>query len=120
MYARGYRELIVWQKAMDLVDLVFEFTETLPSDQRFRLVDQMQRSAISIPSNIAEGYRRRTVKDTRHFFTIAFSSGAELETQLEIARRRAFGDPQKQLRAQELLDEIMKMLNKIKYCVIKF
>ena len=108
-----YRGLIVWQKAMDLVDLVYDYTSEFPSVERFTLQSQMRRCAISIPSNIAEGKRRSTKNEFNHFLKIAFGSGGELETQLEIARRRDYGNTRKREKAELLLDEVMRMLNKM-------
>ncbi len=109
----SYKDLIVWKKAMELVDSIYELTEEFPSHQNYRLVDQMQRSAVSIPSNIAEGSRRRTSKDYANFLRIAYASGAELETQIEISLRRGYGLVDKQKKALSLLDEVMRMLNKM-------
>ncbi len=81
----SYRDLIVWQKSLVLVKLVYELTNRFPDSEKFGLVSQMRRSAVSIPSNIAEGRYRGTKKDYCQFLTIAFASGAELETQVEIA-----------------------------------
>lgn len=82
---QSYRDLIVWQKSVQLVKLVYELTSTFSDSEKFGLVSQMRRSAVSIPSNIAEGRYRSTKKDYCQFLTIAFGSGAELETQLELA-----------------------------------
>ncbi|HCI03769.1 MAG: four helix bundle protein [Candidatus Peribacteraceae bacterium] len=109
----SYRDLIVWQKAIELVDNIYDLTEMFPNDQKYRLVDQMQRAVVSIPSNIAEGSRRRTSKDFNHYLRISYSSGAELETQLEISKRRSYGSKDKLQQASNLLDEIMRMLNKM-------
>ncbi len=79
----------------------------------FGLASQMRRSAVSIPSNIAEGYRRGTRKDYRNFLVNAYGSGAELETQLEISRQLNFGNAHKILATESLLDEIMRMLNRV-------
>ena len=108
----SYRDLIVWQRAVDLVAEVYKVTETFPMTERYGLVSQMRRCAVSIPSNIAEGRRRGTRKDFRQFVLIAYGSGAELETQLEIAQRLRFCNPDGQ-KADELLLEVMKMLNKM-------
>lgn len=72
----------------------------------------MRRSSVSIPSNIAEGSRRRTRKDFKQFLLIAFGSGAELETQIEIVKRLPFGRDLSYGNLENLLDEIMRMLNK--------
>ncbi len=109
----SYKDLIVWQKAMELVDLIYDLTEEFPWDQKNRLVDQMQRAVVSIPSNIAEGSRRKTSKEYCQYLRISHSSGAELETQLEISKRRKYGSEEIRLKATNLLDEVMRMLNKL-------
>lgn len=107
-----YRELTVWQKALDLVVIVYKFTGSFPAQEQYGLTSQMRRAAVSIPSNIAEGSRRRG-KDTRHFLLIAFASGSELETQLEISRRLTYGNISLLKETESLLGEVMRMLNKM-------
>lgn len=107
-----YRELTVWQKSIDVVVLVYRFTARFPTQEQYGLTSQMRRAAVSIPSNIAEGSRRRG-KDIRHFFIIAFASGSELETQFEVSKRLDFGDKILRVEAGKLLDEVMRMLNKM-------
>jgi four helix bundle protein len=109
----SYKDLVVWQKSMDLVTAVYRLTEKYPRSELFALVSQTRRSAISIPSNIAEGRRRGTRKDYRQFLIIAYGSGAELETQIEISKRLFFGKDQDYVKVDELLSEIMRMLNKM-------
>lgn len=109
---KSYKKLIVWQKSIDLVSLIYEFTEDFPKSEIYGLTSQMRRAAVSIPSNIAEGSRRRG-KDLRQFFIVSFGSGAELETQLEISQNLSYGDSQKRARAGGVLEEVMKMLNKM-------
>src|SRR3989344_2765480 len=105
-----YRELIVWQKSMDLVVAVYKYTEDFPTREQFGLTSQMRRAVISIPSNIAEGSRRRG-KDAHHFLHISYGSGSELETQLEASRRLGYGTETKRVTAEKTLDEVMRMLN---------
>lgn len=107
----SYQDLIVWQKAMDLVVDIYKLTNILPNNERYVLSAQMKRSSVSIPSNIAEGRRRGTRKDYRQFLIIAYGSGAELETQIEIAHRLRFVNEDDYKRSGVLLSEIMKMLN---------
>jgi len=83
---RTFRDLLVWQKSMALVTRVYKETGTFPADEKFGLVAQMRRCAVSIPSNIAEGYGRRASGDYLRFLQIAVGSVYELQTQLEIAR----------------------------------
>jgi four helix bundle protein len=82
---RTYRDLKAWQKAMDLVRLVYQATHQMPASERFGLTNQMRRAAVSIPSNIAEGYARQTTADYIRFLRTARGSLAELSTQTEIA-----------------------------------
>ena len=85
-----FRELVAWQKAMDLVTHVYEITKSFPADERFGLVSQMRRCAVSIPSNIAEGHARNTTGEYIQFLGIARGSIAELTTQIFISERLNF------------------------------
>ena len=82
---RTFRDLIAWQRSMQLAQAVYQLTRTLPDSERFGLVLQMRRAAVSVPSNIAEGYARQSRKEYVKFLRIARGSLAELSTQLEIA-----------------------------------
>ena len=83
----GYKDLIVWQKAMDLVEEIYNLVKLLPRNETYALSDQMRRAAISIPSNIAEGRSRPGNKDFIHFLNMALGSTYELQTQLLICQR---------------------------------
>ncbi len=109
----GYKNLIVWQKSMDLVVAVYKLTDKFPKSEIYGLISQMRRCAVSIPSNIAEGSKRRTQKDFRQFLFISFSSGSELETQIEIVKRLPFSKDLNFQEVDKLLDEVMRMLNKM-------
>lgn len=89
---QNYRDLKVWQKAMDLADDLFEVTDSFPNQQKFVLVLQLQRSALSIPSNIAEGRSRHSENDFIYHLNIARGSLAELETQIILSNRRKYID----------------------------
>ena len=108
---KGYRDLIVWQKSMDLVDEIYKIVRLLPIEERFALSDQMRRSAVSIPSNIAEGYERKSKKEYIHFLSVAKSSRAELETQLYICIRQKFITPEDANKAFGLCNEVGRILN---------
>jgi len=82
-----------------------------PKSEVYGLTSQMRRAAVSLPSNVAEGNRRGTRPDYRKFLLIAFGSGAELETQIEIAKKLPFGKNVDYTKVEELLEEVMKMLN---------
>jgi len=107
----SYKDLIVWQKAMNLVEEVYKLTDQFPQSELYELSSQMRRSVASIPSNIAEGRKLGSKKESRKFLRIAFGSGAELETQVEIAKRLAFGKTLNYKTVDALLDEVMRMLN---------
>ena len=109
--AESYRDLIVWQRAIELVVEVYAITEQFPSSEKFGLISQMQRCAVSIASNIAEGRYRGTRKDYLQFLRISFGSGAELETQIEISKRLPKTREINYARADKLLEEVMRMLN---------
>jgi four helix bundle protein len=109
----GYKKLIVWQKSMDLVVAIYALTEQFPKSELFGLTSQMRRSSVSIPSNIAEGSRRKTIKDKAQFLHIAFGSGSELETQIEIVKRLPFGERLDYSNVDIFLPEVLKMLNKM-------
>ena len=85
----SYRDLIAWKKAMDLADLVYDLTEQFPARERFGLSHQMRKAAVSVPSNIAEGHRRRR-PGYLHHLEIALGSHGELDTQSILASRRKF------------------------------
>ena len=89
---RDYRDLIVWQRAMELVEVVYRLMKLFPPDERFRLCDQLSRAVVSIPSNIAEGNGRESKSEYARFLGIAKGSLYETETQLEIARRLGYID----------------------------
>ncbi|MDO8572369.1 MAG: four helix bundle protein [bacterium] len=113
MGSRNYKDLIVWQKSMDLVTEVYKLTSNFPSSEVYGLVSQMRRAAVSIVSNIAEGSKRNTKKDFNQFLAIAMGSGAELETQIEISTRLKFADQSYFTSVNSLLNEVMRMLNKM-------
>src|SRR3989344_7176842 len=113
MKIESYKNLIVWQKSMDLVILIYEMTKKFPREEIYGISGQMKRAVISIPSNIAEGSRRSSRKDFRNFLINAYGSGAELETQIQITKRLRFEIQANYLKIEELLSEIMRMLNKL-------
>jgi four helix bundle protein len=83
---KPYRDLFIWRASVDLAVQIIALTEKFPQRQRYVLADQMQRAAVSVPSNIAEGKGRHTSRELRHFLATARGSLYELDTQLEIAR----------------------------------
>lgn len=92
-YLKSYKELIVWQRSIELVEEIFILTGNFPKSELYGIVSQIRRAAISIPSNIAEGYGRKSTKEYSQFYSIAYGSALELETQLIIAKKLKLGDP---------------------------
>ena len=103
-----FRDLVAWQRALDLADLVYEVTEGFPKREWFGLAYQMRKSAVSIPSNIAEGSRRRT-PGYLHHLEIALGSHGELDTQNELATRRRFISALDQRRVEQLLGDVGRL-----------
>jgi four helix bundle protein len=85
-----YKDLIVWQKAMDLTEMVYQATKAFPREELYGLTNQVRRAAVSIPSNIAEGQARQSTAEFRNFLSLARGSLAEVETQLMIAQRLGY------------------------------
>ncbi|MDP3800209.1 MAG: four helix bundle protein [bacterium] len=111
MLIHSYKQLIVWQKSLELVVAIYELTEKFPREEIFGLTSQMRRASVSVPSNIAEGRMRGYRKEFRQFLLTAFASGGELETQIEIAKRLPKTAPLNYSKVDTLLDEVMRMLN---------
>ena len=109
-----HHDLDVWKRSISYVTIIYELTETFPSEERFGLISQIRRSAISIPSIVAEGAARRSDKGFLQFLYISLGSVAELETQLIISNNLKFMESSDQLLSE--LNEIKKMtLGLIKY-----
>ncbi|MEK7581773.1 MAG: four helix bundle protein [Patescibacteria group bacterium] len=108
---KGYKNLKVWQRSVELALATYELTEKFPKSEIYGLISQMRRASISIPSNIAEGSRRRSNKDFSHFLVIAQGSGSELETHIEITKQLSFSKNLDYSRVDSLLDETMRMLS---------
>ena len=108
MYINSFKDLVVWQKSIELVKKVYSATSKLPKSEVYGLINQMRRAAVAIPSNIAEGKKRSTKKDFIHFLRIADGSAAELETQIIISKslfKKIDFD-----KCEALLEEVQKML----------
>jgi four helix bundle protein len=105
-----YKNLLVWKKARTLVKEIYLWAETLPKHELYALSDQIRRAAISIPSNIAEGSYRESIKEQIQFLSIARWSLAELETQILLAEDLGYISLEKSQEFQDILTEISKML----------
>jgi four helix bundle protein len=108
---RSYKDLSVWQKAMDLVQECYRVTESFPRAEEFGLKSQIRRAAVSIPFNIAEGSVRHSSNEYARFLAIALGSTAELETQIEHARRLVLHSGTEAERLAVMCQEVGKMLN---------
>ena len=106
----GYKDLLVWQRSMDLVDRVYQLTAKFPAAEQWGLVSQMRRAAVSVPSNIAEGYGRQATGEYRHHLSIARGSLLELETQMLISQRLKLLDEDQLDHVLREIDELNKML----------
>jgi four helix bundle protein len=111
---KSYKDLTVWQKSMDMVVDVYAMTKSFPNSEVFGLASQMQRAAVSIPSNVAEGFERGTSGDFARFLSIASGSVAELETQILVATRLGYLSPEATAAVSSLCDETGKMLRALR------
>ena len=111
MSLQHYRELIVWQKAMSLVESVYRATNSFPNTEIYGLTSQVRRAAVSIPSNIAEGQGRNTTRDFLHFLSVSQGSLREVETQITIAERLGYIEKQQETTLLELAAEIGRLLH---------
>jgi four helix bundle protein len=105
----NYKELKVWNKAVELATEIYSLTKQFPTDERFGLISQMQRSAVSISSNIAEGAGRRTPSQFAHFLTIAYGSCFELATQLMISKNLEYKSSDEYQAVDDKINETQKM-----------
>ncbi|OGC61191.1 hypothetical protein A3J33_02895 [candidate division WWE3 bacterium RIFCSPLOWO2_02_FULL_53_10] len=115
MGVHSYKELTVWQKAIALVKNIYGLTKNFPQNEQFGIVSQMRRAAVSIPSNIAEGYGRKSPKEYKQFYSIAYGSALELDTQLLICRELGFINFTEHEKADGILQEVIKMLYVMTY-----
>ena len=106
-----YKDLKVWQKSMVLVNQVYEITQGFPESEKFGLISQMRRAAVSIPSNIAEGYGRGSKLEYSRFVKISRGSLFELDTQMEIAKIQDFIDSSIHSDITKIVNEVGKMIN---------
>ncbi len=113
MEIKSYKDLIVWQKAVDLAIKVYKITNNFPKEEIYGLTSQMRRASVSIASNIAEGRNRGTRKDFNQFLRISLGSCSELQTQIEISKRLNLIKDADHKEADSLIIEISKMLNVI-------
>lgn len=107
--ARRFQDLVVWQKAHQLVLRIYEVTKSFPDNEKFGLISQMRRAAVSIPANIAEGFKKRSEKDKAKFYNISQGSLEELRYYLILAKDLKYLDNIEEL--SDLIDEVGRMLH---------
>jgi four helix bundle protein len=110
---KSYRELIIWQKSIQVVTKVYKLTRNFPTEELFGLTSQMRRCAISIPSNIAEGFGRNSQGDFKRFLNIALGSRYELQTQIDISLNLEYLDFENYNSLMESCIELEKMINSL-------
>jgi len=110
---QSYKELEVWQKSIELTIEIYTITKSFPTEEKYTLVSQLRRSAISIPSNIAEGWGRGSTKEYIHFLLISRASLMELETQIIISSKLNYITEQQHNCLEEKIKSILMMLNKL-------
>ena len=107
----NFRDLLIWQKAMDLVERIYRVTQGFPKEELYGMTSQIRRSAISVPSNISEGHARRSTKAYLSFLSVAYGSLAELETQLILCNRLGYLRDESSEELLSLSAEIGRMIN---------
>lgn len=110
---KSYKDLIVWQKSIELVKEIFRLTSMFPKEETYGIISQMRRAAVSIPSNIAEGSGRRFSNEWKQFYSFAYGSTLELETQLIISRDLEMGAQEQFGKSFNLIEEVSKMIRTI-------
>lgn len=110
---RTYRDLEIWKLGIEIVKLVYRLTSRFPRQELYGLVSQMRRSAVSVPSNIAEGFRRQYAKEYRQFLSVSLGSCAELETQATIAEELGYVSVSEESQLLEELDHECRMISNL-------
>ena len=110
---KSFKDLKIWQKGIEIVTDIYTLTKKFPKEELFSLTSQLRRSAISIPSNIAEGFKRFHNKEYKQFLFITLGSCAELETQIIIAKELKYIDENEEVKLVEKLDHICRMTSSL-------
>jgi four helix bundle protein len=115
---QSFRELVVWNRAMELAEEVYRLCEGFPTTERWRLIDQVSRAAVSVPGNIAEGQGRSTSKDFAHFLAVAKGSLNEAETYLLLSIRLGYLTERRAEAALAMIVEVSKMLAALRASIL--
>jgi four helix bundle protein len=107
----GYRKLVVYQRAKEIIKRTYILLKKFPADERYAMCDQLKRASVSITSNIAEGVNRYSVKDKVHFLEIAYSSLMEVSSHFEIAEELGYISPEERLSMDLLIEEVARLLS---------
>ena len=107
----GYRKLIAYQKAKDVVKRTYKLLKQFPAEERYAMCDQLRRASVSVSSNIAEGVNRYSVKDKSHFIEMAYGSLMEVSSQFEIAEELGFISCDDRLSMDQLIEEVARLLS---------
>jgi four helix bundle protein len=107
----GYRKLIAYQKAKDVVKRTYKLLKQFPAEERYAMCDQLRRASVSVTSNIAEGVNRYSVKDKSHFIEMAYGSLMEVSSQFEIAEELGFISSDDRLSMDQLIEEVARLLS---------
>jgi four helix bundle protein len=109
--AKHFRQLVVWQRSMELAMLIYQVTRSFPREEIYGLTSQLRRAAVSVPSNIAEGYSRKSTKELLQFLAVTDGSLAEIETQLLMARQLEYCGTGPLNQALDLVEQCQRMLH---------
>lgn len=110
IHMQSYKDLIVWNKSIELVVQIYHLTGLFPIEEKYGLVSQMRRSTVSVPSNIAEGYARKNTRENAQFVNIAYGSATELDTQIIISKKLQIIQEYQTNSVDILIQEILKLL----------
>jgi len=110
----GYRKLIAYQKAKEVVKRTYKLLKKFPADERYAMCDQLRRSSVSITSNIAEGVTRYSMKDKAHFIEMSYGSLMEVSSQFEIAEELGYISGEDRLSMDKLIEEVARLLSGLK------
>jgi four helix bundle protein len=110
----SHKKMIIWKKGISLIKMIYKVTDTFPNEEKFGLVSQLRRAAVSIVSNISEGEARKTSKEKRRFYEIACASLVEVDAQIEISLELGFIKKDEVKELSDLLNECFAMLSKLK------
>ncbi len=119
MAVQNYRQLIAWQKAMELVRLVYDLTDKFPREELFGLTSQIRKAVVAIPSNIAEGQGRNSTKEFRYHLSVAYGSLMETETQNLIAEMRSYISVQHSEAVMSKAAEVGRLINGLSNSLLK-